>query len=186
MSALALRELTAVQVSRRMRWSEALSDAPAVPDIAEPEVGSISLGLRVDRDLQLDSFAYAIVGPNFSSTGAIDVSHSTTVTALIGGIPAATGYSLTLGGATSSTPKLQCTGSATFDVSSGSVTTLPVLINCRTEDVPPAVQAPVPPIVAWLLGVFLLAAGVLFATRAASEARAHRGALNAKLQSGAH
>ena len=50
----------------------------------------------------------------FSKTGNVDVSGSTTVSTLVGGIPAGAGYAITLSATTDGTTS--CAGSATFNV----------------------------------------------------------------------
>ena len=49
--------------------------------------GSVSFELTTAGDLEFDAFRYAITGPNYAKAGSIDVSDSTTVSALIEGIP---------------------------------------------------------------------------------------------------
>src|SRR5688572_3538326 len=64
-------------------------------EVADETAGSVGLQLRLG-DVTLNSVDYVITGSGFVKNGAIDVSKSRTISATIGGIPAGTGYSLTL------------------------------------------------------------------------------------------
>lgn len=133
---------------------------------AEERTGSLSLALTTQAGVSFDSFSYAITGPSFTKPGRIDVANSTTVSALIDGIPVATGYSITISGdsavAEGGTTTATCSGSASFDIAAGVVTQVPVAIACHLAgDEPPAAAAPVPlpPAAPLALGLLLLAAG---------------------------
>lgn len=146
----------------------AVEAAPAAG--VERETGTLSFELRGAGGLTLSTFDYVVTGPNFTKSGSIDVSNSTTVSARIDAIPAASGYSVTLSGSGVGTPKAQCSGSASFDVLARSVSNVPVAISCHVEDsvvTPPETVptgAPVPPLFAWLCGLAFLAIGSRFAT----------------------
>jgi hypothetical protein len=147
------------------------TEEPASP--SEEKAGSLWLALTTQASVTFTSFSYAITGPNFTKPGSIDVSDSTTVSALIDGIPIGTGYSLTITG--ESVPKegsslaAQCSGSANFDVAGGAVTEVPVSIGCHLTgepDGPPTVAAvPIPPVAPFALGLLLLAGGSVAAGR---------------------
>ena len=80
--------------------------------------GTIGLALQTGG-VTVNSFTYAIKGPNgFSKSGSIDVSQSTTIAAIIGGIPAANGFTITLTG-TATDKTTQCLGTASFNVTAG-------------------------------------------------------------------
>ena len=66
---------------------------------------------RVAQHCQLRDFRAECV----RAAGTIDVSHSQTISATIGGIPAGNGYSLTITG-TAIDGLTTCTGSATFSI----------------------------------------------------------------------
>jgi hypothetical protein len=94
-------------------------------------VGSVALALQVAPGITVNSFAYSISGPH-AYNGSIDVSNSTKVSAVIGGVAAATGYSLTLTG-TSVDGQTTCSGtSAAFNVVGGAITSVSVVIDCHT------------------------------------------------------
>src|SRR5262245_55969519 len=92
------------------------------------DVGTVELALQLPGT-SVNSFAYSITGPH-SYTGSIDVSHSSTVSSVIGNVLAGTGYSLTLTG--TATDGTNCVGaSSPFAVIAGGSTTVNVMIDCR-------------------------------------------------------
>ena len=93
--------------------------------------GSIGLALTLASGTTLDTLTYQIAGPHgFSKSGSIDVSHSSTISAVISGIPAGTGYALTLSG-TSKDGQTSCAGSASFDVIARQTTAVTVHLDCH-------------------------------------------------------
>jgi acid phosphatase len=87
--------------------------------------------LGVANGTTLNSVSYSITGPKgFTKTGPIDVSGSTTISAVIGGIPAAAGYSITLSGTTID-GGTSCQGSAGFDVLAKQTTSVQVRLACH-------------------------------------------------------
>jgi hypothetical protein len=151
---------------------------PASSPRTEPETtGSLSFALTLQDGVELDAFDYAITGPSFAKSGQIDVSDSNTVSALINGIPGGSGYSITLMGVTSVTRPngaavtAQCSGSATFAVTAGAVTSVPVAISCRVEEGEPSNPVPLPPLAPIALGSLLLAIGTLLQRRRVSRSQ---------------
>lgn len=106
--------------------------AGAAPSAGEAEdTGSIALGLRLANGEVIDSASYTITGPNgFSRTGSIDVSSSNRITAQVVGLPAGSGYSVTI---TASDTTGQCSGSAAFVVTAGNTVTVPVSVACHAS-----------------------------------------------------
>ncbi|HVR64537.1 MAG TPA: metallophosphoesterase [Polyangia bacterium] len=93
-------------------------------------VGSIKAALDLGPGLSIATVTYTIVGPGgFSRTGAIDVSHSTTLSALISGIPAGIGYTITLS-ATTANGGATCAGAATFNVTAHATNTVMIHLTC--------------------------------------------------------
>ncbi|HEY3252982.1 MAG TPA: metallophosphoesterase, partial [Polyangiaceae bacterium] len=100
---------------------------------ASEHVGEGSLELTLASGATLTSVSYTIIGPaSFSKTGSLDVSKSSTISGLIGGIPAGTGYSITLS-ASAVDASATCGGSATFDVTAGQKTTVSVAVTCKEQ-----------------------------------------------------
>ena len=81
-------------------WIGGCATDPA--DSAQPEnTGQIGIDLQLAPGLTLDAVSYTITGPSgFSRTGSIDVTNSTTISAIISGIPFGAGYQITLRGTT--------------------------------------------------------------------------------------
>ncbi|HTQ08252.1 MAG TPA: hypothetical protein VMI54_30570 [Polyangiaceae bacterium] len=96
------------------------------------QAGDSSIGLRLTTGgITLSSVSYAITGPGgFSKTGSVDVSNTTQISALIGGIPAGSGFSITLNG-TATDGSTTCSGSANFSVTAHSSTTVTVALDCH-------------------------------------------------------
>ncbi|HEX3851836.1 MAG TPA: hypothetical protein VHW01_12765, partial [Polyangiaceae bacterium] len=96
--------------------------------------GSIGLSLQA-AGVTLNSVAYTIIGPGgFSKSGSIDVTNSTHISTVIGGIPAANGYSVSLTASDASNSGITCAGSASFNVTAGATTSAQVHLTCK---VPP-------------------------------------------------
>ena len=108
------------------------SPAESSPTSAEngDQTGTIGLALQTGG-ITINSFSYVIKGPGgYAKTGTINVSQSTTIAALIGGIPAASGFTITLTG-TATDGTTQCLGSATFNVTAGATSTVNVNVDCH-------------------------------------------------------
>jgi calcineurin-like phosphoesterase family protein len=94
-------------------------------------LGSASVGLALADGTSLSSASYTIVGPAaFTASGVINVGSSTTLTAVVGGLPAGVGYSIsiaatTVGGADT------CAGSTSFAVTAGATTAVNVHLTCH-------------------------------------------------------
>ncbi len=92
-------------------------------------LGSVDIAL-VQGGVTLTTVNYSISGPGgFSKTGSINVASSNTVSAVIGGLPAGTGYTIALTG--TGTDGTACAGSAPFTVTAGTVTAVSVGLDCH-------------------------------------------------------
>ncbi|HEY5375604.1 MAG TPA: hypothetical protein VIK01_18120, partial [Polyangiaceae bacterium] len=108
---------------------ESTSHAPG-----DESTGSIGLSLQA-AGVTLNSVTYTIIGPGgFSKAGSIDVTNSTQISTVIGGIPAANGYSVSLTAADAGNSSITCAGSASFNVTAGATTSAQVHLTCK---VPP-------------------------------------------------
>jgi phospholipase C len=93
-----------------------------------PNAGSV--GIIIVASESISSFSYTITGPGGSTrTGTFDVSKSSTLSALIGGLPAGTGYTISVTGTSSA--GTTCSGSAPFSVTAGTSTTVTLGIDCK-------------------------------------------------------
>ncbi|HET7543205.1 MAG TPA: hypothetical protein VFK05_25200 [Polyangiaceae bacterium] len=105
------------------------SRAPA--GSSEETGGEINLALQLANGTTLNSATYTIVGPNaYSKTGSIDLTAATKLSATIGGIPAGSGYTVTINGTTTDT-STTCGGSATFNVQARATVTVNVPLTCH-------------------------------------------------------
>jgi hypothetical protein len=101
------------------------------PSDSTDDTGTIGLKLQLAPGLSVATVGYTITGPGgFTQTGNIDVSHSTTLVATIGGLPAGTGYGITLT-ATATDGTTTCAGSGAFNVSAHATTTVAVSLDCH-------------------------------------------------------
>jgi phospholipase C len=97
------------------------------------ESGTIGLSLQVGTGVTLSTLSYTITGPGgFSRMGTIDVSNSTTISAIIGGIPFGNGYLISLSGK-SVEGTATCAGSASFNIVSAATTPVAVHIACAVQ-----------------------------------------------------
>ncbi len=147
------------------------SDAPALSDNTpaglagsgseEAPAGSVSLELDV-AGAHIATANYTIIGPNFSTTGTLDVSHSTRISGVVAGLPFGSGYVVTLSAKSTDKPVLNCSGSAAFGVSSTALLPVTVPVACRADrDLPVvAAAAPVPPVAVAALFLLLLWLGM--------------------------
>jgi hypothetical protein len=102
------------------------------PGEGHETTGEIGLALTTGG-ATLNSASYAITGPGgFSKTGTIDVSHSTTLSATIGGLPSGNGFSITVS-ATATDGATSCLGSASFNVAAHATTTVNLHLLCHEQ-----------------------------------------------------
>ena len=93
-------------------------------------VGSVDLAL-VEGSVTFTSVSYSITGPGgFATSGTINVASSSTVSAIIGDLPAGDGYSITLS-STGTDGTTTCGGSAAFNVTAHAVTTVAITLDCH-------------------------------------------------------
>ncbi|HEX5273368.1 MAG TPA: alkaline phosphatase family protein, partial [Gemmataceae bacterium] len=115
-------------------WIGGCSTEPADSGMsAHPDTGNVDIGLVVGVGVTLNSVTYTITGPaGFSRTGSIDVSQSSTISAIISGLPFGTGYQISIKGTTTDGLGV-CMGSATFDISSTATINVPVNVSCNLQ-----------------------------------------------------
>ncbi|HVZ73350.1 MAG TPA: hypothetical protein VHJ20_13310 [Polyangia bacterium] len=100
--------------------------------VSSPDsIGEANFDLQIAGGQTILTATYTITGPGgFTKTGPIDVSHSTSLTTTVGGLPAGTGYQITLS-ATTADGSETCGGSATFAVTAHSTATVSVPMQCH-------------------------------------------------------
>ena len=128
----------------------------------ETSMGALDVALAVPPNFQIATVNYQLTNAGFSKSGTLDVSQTTTISGVLGGIPAGSGYTLALT-ATDTTSKFTgCSGSAPVTVVAGATTPVSVGIDCHLpQSVKVTTSAvPVPTSAVVLLAVALLAAGL--------------------------
>jgi hypothetical protein len=94
--------------------------------------GTVGLAVQVAPGVTLSTVSYTITGPNsFTQSGSINVSDSPTISTLVGGIPASSGYMASLSGSPVDA-SVSCAGtSAQFSVFADQTTSVSVTMYCR-------------------------------------------------------
>lgn len=95
-------------------------------------LGTVGLEVVVSPGVEIHSVSYRVSGNGITPiTGSIAVADpGATVSILLSGIPAGTGYTVELSG-TSTDGQTRCAGSATFAVVAGQTTSVTVALQCR-------------------------------------------------------
>jgi hypothetical protein len=132
-------EATLFQAIRRVSVLAILSSAAFVvggcsesspSTVTNAGLGSVDIAI-VQGGVTLTSVGYTISSPNgFSSTGTINVASSNTISAVIGGLPAANGYTIALS-ATGTDGATTCNGSGIFNVTAGAIAMVAVTLDCH-------------------------------------------------------
>ena len=92
--------------------------------------GSVQIALQVGG-ASINTVNYTITGPaSFTQNGTIDVSHSNTISALLGPFAAGGPYTITLTG-TSTDGAETCAGSGTFTIAAGQTVSATVPLTCH-------------------------------------------------------
>ena len=96
------------------------------------KTGSVDLQFQVAPGVTLATVSYILTGPNsFSQSGTINVSNSLTIQALLGGLPAGSGYTASLSGTSSAEGLISCAGSSSpFAIQSNLTTAVSVFMSC--------------------------------------------------------
>ena len=134
--------------------------------------GALSIALVVPPNFQINTISYQLTKMDFSQAGSLNVAQSGAVSAVLGGIPAGTGYTLALTANDVAGKFTSCAGSSTVSVTGGATTPVSVAIDCHLPPVPVTTppQVPIPMPAVALLALALLGAGAA-ATRGAKRAQ---------------
>ena len=104
--------------------------APTGGSVETDNVGSVGLVLA-GGGATLSSATYTITGPgSFSKTGTVDLTSATSLSFVVGGIPAGSGYTISLT-ATSADGSTSCAGAGSFAISAGTTTSVTVALDCH-------------------------------------------------------
>jgi len=107
------------------------ADSTAPAHEATEDSGSIGLALQAGG-VTLNSVSYTIIGNGYSKSGTINLAGSSLLSAVIGGIPAGNGYSISLSASDATNSAITCSGSASFNVTAGATTSTQVKLQCKT------------------------------------------------------
>ena len=106
-------------------------EVPGAGGSASGDVGSVGLALSLGGGETILTASYSISNPNgFSKSGAFDVSKSSALSGLVGGLPAGSGYTIEID-ATTADGSATCSGTATFSVTAHATTPVNVHITCH-------------------------------------------------------
>ncbi len=98
---------------------------------SQDATGAVSFALTLVPGVTLPSASYTITGPaGFTRMGTINLTSSSTLSALISGLPAGMGYAITVS-STASDGVTTCGGSATFNVTARATTVVVVALDCH-------------------------------------------------------
>jgi hypothetical protein len=133
---------------------------------AAGDIGSVGFDLKLGN-ANVDHGSYSIHGTGYDTSGPIDLSQAGSVSVVVGGVPIASGYTANLEAhSTSTTSPMNCTGSATFDVTSPNMTSVTVPMDCHESLV-----VPVPRGASFALAALIAASGLLLLGGAARQRR---------------
>lgn len=101
------------------------------PSASTLPTGSLGLELTLGDGYTLDRVDYVIHRPGFERTGSIPVTNSTRISAVIGGLPAASGYQIELSAASVEDVAVTCSGQAGFAIQRARATRAHVAMTCQ-------------------------------------------------------
>jgi len=93
--------------------------------------GSIGIQLQIAPGVTINTVDWSIVnaGIGFAQSGSVNEQFSNTIVFQVGGLPAATGYAITLT-AMSVGGTFSCSGTSSFDVTAGATTHVGIVLTC--------------------------------------------------------
>jgi hypothetical protein len=95
------------------------------------ESGSLELALET-KGVTLNSVTLTITGDDYSRTTEVDVTKSTRISALVGGLPVGH-FDITLSATDADDPTMKCSGEGAFDIVAGQTASSTVDLYCRRE-----------------------------------------------------
>jgi len=129
------------------------------PAGGETGVGSFSMSLTLGGGYRIGDVGYDVSGNGFHKAGVINAAASTTVSAIVDGIPFGAHYLLQLTAQDVDHKLGGCTGSASFDVTSAAVVPVPVQLTCH--QLRPVQAVPIPRWASLVLAALLLGLGAV-------------------------
>jgi hypothetical protein len=92
-------------------------------------VGQVGLDLTLPGGETISLVSWTITGNGMTRSGTVNVSGSTVISFVVGGIPAGSNYTIAITG-TSTDGTVTCTGSATFSIVAGATTQVTDVLQC--------------------------------------------------------
>jgi mono/diheme cytochrome c family protein len=102
------------------------------PPADSADVGTVGFELQVAPGLTISTISWNITGNGFTQSGTVNVQNSNTIRFQVGGVPAGTGYTITLN-ATTVGGAFTCSGSTMFNVSAGMTTSVSLVLTCQAN-----------------------------------------------------
>jgi len=111
-----------------------LACSPPPPATNDDEIGTVGFALQVAAGVTINSISWSITNaaPAFSRSGTVNVQNSNTIRFQVGGVPAGTGYAISLS-AMSADGGFACSGAASFAVVAGMTSTVAVTLTCTAN-----------------------------------------------------
>jgi hypothetical protein len=134
------------------------------PGAGENGTGAVDVALALPPKFQIATISYQLTKTGYSKSGTLDVSQTQAISAVVGGIPAGSGYTLALTATDTAQKFTGCAGStSSINVTAGATTPVSVAVDCHLPQqvIVSTPNVPVPMSAVVLLAVGLLATGLL-------------------------
>jgi hypothetical protein len=104
------------------------------PPSSSGDVGTVGFQLQVAPGVTINTISWNIAnaGTGFTQSGTVNVQNSNSIRFQVGGVPAGTGFTITLN-ATSVNGAFTCSGSASFAVTAGMTTGVSLTLTCQAN-----------------------------------------------------
>jgi len=102
------------------------------PQGGDEDVGTVGFELQVAPGVTINTISWNISGNGVMQSGTVNVQNSNTIRFQVGGVPAGTGYTITLNATTIGAP-LTCSGSTMFNVTAGMTTSVSLTLTCQAS-----------------------------------------------------
>lgn len=119
-------------MTRRVRWLPAVVSMLGCGSASQggvEDTGSLALALETSG-VTLNSVTFTITGVDYSRTTVVNVTTSTRISSLVGGLPVGH-FEVALSATDANDPTLQCTGAGVFEILAHQTTAASVNLYCR-------------------------------------------------------
>jgi hypothetical protein len=110
------------------------SCSPPPSSAGDGDVGTVGFELQIAPGVTINTISWIVAngGTGFSQSGTVNVQNSNTIRFQVGGVPAGTGYTITLN-ATTVGGAFTCSGSTMFAVNAGMTTSVSLTLTCQAN-----------------------------------------------------